>query len=242
MSAIPRCRWALGIVSTLLAPAIALCQSQPSGQPPPERAIINFIVPIDSNTVNMLLAVVNNQIRLGVKKITIVISSPGGDTASAFAAYNILKNVPAEITTFNAGNIDSAAMLIFCAGQHRYSFPNPARFLIHGNALTLGTGVPMDYNFLDSQLQQIRSLNQMVVQVLAANTKKKQSEIEDAVRSQIILSPEDAKKWGLIQDIKDTYMEAGAVFVTVNNPAPEEKKALEYTTIRPAITSKIDKH
>jgi hypothetical protein len=38
----------------------------------------------------------------------------------------------------NAGNIDSAAMLIYCAGKHRYSFPDPARFLIHSNALTLG--------------------------------------------------------------------------------------------------------
>ncbi len=27
---------------------------------------------------------------------------------SAFAAYNVLRNIPVDITTFNAGNIDSA--------------------------------------------------------------------------------------------------------------------------------------
>lgn len=225
----------LGIAVLLLAlPARA---QQPAAPSPPERVIINFIVPIDANTVNLLLAMVNGQVQRGVKKITIVISSPGGDTASAFAAYNILKNVPAEITTFNGGNIDSAAMLIYCAGKHRYSFPDPARFLIHGNAMTLGTGVPMDYNFLEAQLQQIKSLNQMVVQVIAANSNKKQSDLENAVHGQTILSPQQAKEWGIVQDIKESFMEPGAVFVSVTPPAQEEKKPFEYSTIRPAISS-----
>jgi ATP-dependent Clp protease protease subunit len=218
--------------------AIPASAQQPAQPSPPERVIINFIVPIDSNTVNMLLGIVNAQVRSGVKKITIVISSPGGDTASAFAAYNILRNVPAEITTFNGGNIDSAAMLIYCAGKHRYSFPNPARFLIHGNALTLGVGVPMDYNFLDLQMQQIKSLNQMVVQVLTATTKKKQSDIENTVRGQTILSPEEARQWGIVDEIKDNFMEPGAVFVTVNAPAPETKKPFEYSTLQPDVKSK----
>jgi ATP-dependent Clp protease, protease subunit len=228
-------RLSLGIAVLLLA--LPTWPQQPSAPPPPERVIINFILPIDSNTVNLLLGIVNGQVARGVKKITIVISSPGGDTTAAFAAYNILKNVQAEITTFNGGNIDSAAMLIYCAGKYRYSFPDPARFLIHGNAMTLGTGVPMDYNFLDAQLQQIKSLNQMVVQVLAANSNRKQSDLENAVRGQTILSPELAKQWGIVQEIRDTFMEPGAAFVSVNPPAPEQKKPFEYSTIRPGISS-----
>jgi len=197
----------------------------------PERVIINFILPIDSNTVNLLLGVVNAQVRNGVKKITIVLSSPGGDTTATFAAYNILKNIPAEITTFNAGNIDSAAILIYCAGKHRYSFPRPARFLIHGNALTLGAAMPVDYIFLDNQLQQIKSLNQMVVQVVTATSNKKQPDVEAAVRGQTILSPEEAKEWGIVQEIKDSFMEPGAVFVSVNTPSKDEEKKPPQPTI-----------
>jgi ATP-dependent Clp protease, protease subunit len=224
-------------IAIFLAISANAQQTQPAPPPPPERAVINFIVPIDSNTMNMLLSIVNNQVRLGVKKITIVISSPGGDTASAFAAYNILRNVPAEITTFNAGNIDSAALLVYCAGKYRYSFPSPARFLIHSNALTLGTNVPLDYNFLDAQMQQIKSLNAEIVQVLAANSNEKPAEIESMMKGQTIVSPEEAREWGLVQDIRTNFMEPGAVFVTVNNPAPEPNKAIEYTTISPAISS-----
>jgi ATP-dependent Clp protease, protease subunit len=174
---------------------------------------------------------------MGVKKITIVISSPGGDMASAFAAYNILRSVPAEITTFNVGTIDSAAMLIYCAGKYRYSFPSPARFLIHSNALTLGANVPLDYNFLNSQMQQIKRLNQMIVQVITANSKKKQPDVEGAMNGQTILSAEEAMQWGIVQGIKDNFMEPGAVFVTVNAPASEEKKVIEHTTLQPPITS-----
>jgi ATP-dependent protease ClpP protease subunit len=213
-------------------------QGTPTGLPEPV-AIINFILPIDTNSVNMLLGAVNGQVRNGVKKITIVISSPGGDTTAAFAAYNILKNVQAEITTFNAGNIDSAAMLIYCAGKHRYSFPDPARFLIHGNAMTLGTGVPMDYTFLDAQLHQIQSLNQMVAQVISSVTnKKKESEIETAIHGQTILSPEQAKEWGIVQEIRTNFMVPGAVFVSVNTPVPvQDKKPIEYSTLQPAVSA-----
>ena len=231
--------FALGI-ALLLCSIPAISQQPPQQAPapaPPERAIINFIVPIDSNTVNMLLSIVNNQIRAGVKKVTIVLSSPGGDTNSAFAAYNILRSLPVEITTFNVGNIDSAAMLIYCAGKYRYSFPSPARFLIHSNAMTLGAAVPLDYNFLDAELQQIKSLNQMIVQVIAANSNKKLPEIEGLINGQTILTADEAKTWGIVQEIRTTFMEPGAVFVTVNNPAPEERKPVEHTTLSPSITS-----
>jgi ATP-dependent Clp protease protease subunit len=224
-------------VVCLVASCVQAQQPQTPPSPPPQRAIINFIVPIDSNTVNQLLGIVNNQVKLGVKNITIVISSPGGDTASAFAAYNILRNVPADITTFNSGNIDSAAMLLYCAGKHRYSFPNPARFLIHSNALTLGTNVPLDYNFLEAELAQIKSLNSEVVQIIAANSNKKPAEIEEMMRGQTILTPEEAHDWGLVDEIRSTFMEPGAAFVTVNVAPPEEKNPIQHGDPVPSISS-----
>jgi ATP-dependent protease ClpP protease subunit len=205
----------------LLVSATLPAQQAPAQQPP-ERVIINFILPVDSNTVNKLLGVVNAQVRGGVKRITIVLSSPGGDIPSAFAAYNIFKNVSTGITTFNAGNIDSAALLVYCAGQHRYSFPDRARFLIHGNDLTLGTGVPLDYNFLETQLQQIKSPHQMLLQVVATTADKdKRADLEKAVLGQTILSPDQAKERGMVQEIRSSSMEPGAVFVSLDTEAPE---------------------
>jgi ATP-dependent Clp protease protease subunit len=231
-------RNAVCLTAILLTLSVSSLSQQAAPVPTAEHVVVNFLLPIDTNSVNMLLAVVNAQVRTGVKKITIVISSPGGDTTAAFAAYNILKNVPVELTTFNAGNIDSAAILIYCAGKHRYSFAAPARFLMHSNALTLGAAVPLDYNFLDAQLQQIKSLNQMIVQVVSASSNKKPSEIEDAIHGQTILTPEDAKRWGIVQEIRTTFMEPGAVLISVNAlPVEEKKPALEYSTIKPTVSA-----
>jgi ATP-dependent protease ClpP protease subunit len=137
-------------MAVLTAASSVAAQQAPSPEPP-EHVIINFILPINPDTTNLLLSVVSAQIRNHAKKITIVLASPGGDPSSAFAAYNILRSLPIEITTFNAGNIDSAAMLIYCAGKHRYSLPSPARFLIHSAALNpIQTNYPVEYGFLES--------------------------------------------------------------------------------------------
>lgn len=202
---------------------------------PPERVVINFILPIQQETMNALVNAVNAQAHNGVKKITIVISSRGGDTASAFAAYNVLTNVPVEITTFNTGVIDSAAMILFCSGKYRYSFPDPARFLIHGNSLDIIGNASFDANGLGAQLAQVNNLNQMVLSVISATVKTdKRKDVEAAMHGQIILSPNDAKAWGLIQEVRTNFMEPGAVFMSVNPPAIPSAPAFNS---QPSITS-----
>jgi hypothetical protein len=79
----------------------------------------------------------------------------------------------------------------------------------------------------------------MVAQVIASvSGKKKEAEIENAIHGQAILSPEQAKEWGIVQEIRTNFMEPGAVFVSVNNPVPvQEKKSIEYTTLRPTVSA-----
>lgn len=230
-------RSGIALLGILVLTCVAQGQMMPIPNPAPEHIIINFIVQVDPNTVNALLNIVNAYVRNGTKKVTIVLASSGGDPASGFAGYNILRAIPAEITTFNAGNIDSATLLLYCAGKNRYSLPSPARFLIHSTALNpIQTNFPVDMNFLESQLAQVKSMNQVFVQVLKANSKKDLADIENAVHGQTILSPEEAKQWGLVQEIRTSFIEPGAVFVSVNNPElPKETPSR--VGEKPTITS-----
>ncbi|MDX6402862.1 MAG: ATP-dependent Clp protease, protease subunit [Blastocatellia bacterium] len=238
-------RFYLGVaILILIAAPIASSQEQQTIPPqPPQRVVISFLAQIDSNTVNLLIAIVNNQIRGGVKNITIVISSTGGDPTAAFAAYNILRSLPADITTFNAGITDSAAMLIYCAGKHRYSLPTPARFLIHGTSMTVNTaGLQMDTAFLESQLMQVKSANEMLIQVITAASNRKREEIAKTVTGQTILSPEEARQWGIVQEIRTSFMEPGATFISVNATIPptEEKRPIKFGT--PGTIASETKH
>lgn len=221
------------VLSVTLALTTVLCGSM-AAQTPERAVVINFAVPVDNNTTNGLLRVVSGQMQAGVKKITILISSAGGDTVSAFATYNILRNLPIDLTTVNVGTVDSAALLIYCAGKHRESLDGPGiRFLIHGNSASIG--IPMDANNLDSQLQQLKSMNQMVIQVLTSVAPNHKSDIEKAVSSQTILSPEQAKDWQLVETITDQLIPPGASFVAVNTEAVPSKET-KYEVVSPTIS------
>jgi ATP-dependent Clp protease protease subunit len=227
------------IVAFASIPSLAQQIQQPTDVPQRPPVVITFVVPVDSNSANMLIHMVTSQAQIGVKDITLVLASPGGDTAAAFAAYNILKTLPINLTTFNVGNIDSAAMLLYCAGKHRYSLPGPGvRFLIHGNSISFGVGMPMDANAMDAQTAQLKSLNQMVVDAISTVAGKKRSDVEAAVHGQVILSPEQAKEWGIVQEIKDNFMTPGATLLSVNNPAEPETNPVQFKSIEPSIGSR----
>jgi ATP-dependent protease ClpP protease subunit len=199
---------------------IASAAQQQQNQPQ-QVSVITFMGDINTASAGVLLQVVNQQIRNGIHKITLVISSGGGDPSAAFAAYNYLRNLPVELTTFNVGNVDSAAVMLYCAGQHRYSLP-ATRFLIHGNSLVFGANSTMDAAALQGNLELLKSLNQMLVHVVVSTTNKTQTEVEAAVRGQAILSPDEAVRWGLVQEIKKDFMEPGAVLVSVSVPQSSE--------------------
>jgi ATP-dependent protease ClpP protease subunit len=197
---------------------------------------------INTASAGQLLTIVNAQVRSGIHKIRIVMSSGGGDSSAAFAAYNYLRSLPnVEVTTFNVGNVDSAAMILYCAGRYRYSFP-ATRFLIHGNSLTVSGNVTMDPASLQGNLELLKSLNQMVIHVISSTANKgRQEDIENAVHGQVILTPEEAIKWGLVQEIKSNFMEPGAILVTVGGPlAPEAKPPIQFTSTTPVARSRSE--
>jgi ATP-dependent protease ClpP protease subunit len=179
---------------------------------------------------------VDMQIKNGARKITILISSNGGDPSSAFTAYNYLRGVSAEITTFNVGNVDSAAATMYCAGHNRYALPG-TRFLLHGNASVISGNTMMDEAALQANLQILKNLNEMTASVIANTTKKKQSDVQNILHGQLIMTPEDAKAFGLVQDIRTEFMEPGAVMATIEVPMPasDSNKPTEPGTVLPNI-------
>jgi ATP-dependent Clp protease protease subunit len=209
----------------LLPVAIAIlalpgkAQQPPVPQQTPEQvSIISFFAEVNPATVNQLVQVVNGQVRSNVRKITLLVSSTGGQTDGAFTLYNFLRGISAEVTTFNVGVVDSAALVLFCSGRHRYSLPG-TRFLIHGNTMDLSGNFRFDATALESNLQLIKNLNQTVVTVLVSNTNKTQSELETMVRGQTILTAEQARDWHLIEEIRTEFMQPGAIMVSINAPA-----------------------
>jgi ATP-dependent protease ClpP protease subunit len=214
-------------------------QGTPAVQPATPAAapvVILFIAPITGDTIPRLMSLVTAQVTKGTTNITIAVSSGGGDTGAAFGAYNALKALQTQnphltITTVNIGSVASAAVLLFCGGKERYSLPN-ANFLIHGNGFDVPPGTRLEATTLQNSLSFVNSMNDQTIRIIANTTKKNKAEIEAAVSNQTILTPQQAKEWNLIQDIKPDFAPATATVLTVSVQSPEEPRPpLQITSI-----------
>jgi len=118
-------------------------------------SVSKFFAPIADVTINALMTAVDERIRKGIKKFTILISSPGGSVFHGLSAYNYLKGLPATITTHNFGSVDSIGIVLYCGGSERLSVPQ-ARFLLHGVSTSFRQNERLEEKQLEERLKGLR--------------------------------------------------------------------------------------
>lgn len=175
---------------------------------------INFMAPVEGNTVAMLINTIRERLAQGVKNFVILISSPGGSVFHGISAYNFLKGVPAEIKTHNYGSVDSIAAILFCAGTKRYCVPN-ARFLLHGIGFNVTAPVRFEEKQVDERLKSLQIDRENISKIIAENCNKTTKEVEDDMFQGTVLNPAQAKDYGLVHEIKSQLFEEGAEVINI---------------------------
>src|ERR1017187_9405933 len=89
-------------------------------QPVPKIVYVVFTAEITPQTTEGLLAVMANCATQGVQTVYLAISTPGGDVTQGMTLYNVLRGMPFDLITHNAGNVDSIGNAVFLAGKTRY--------------------------------------------------------------------------------------------------------------------------
>jgi len=177
-------------------------------------SVIKFFAPIADVTINALMTAVDERIRKGIKKFTILISSPGGSVFHGLSAYNYLKGLPATITTHNFGSVDSIGIVLYCGGSERLSVPQ-ARFLLHGVSTSFRQNERLEEKQLEERLKGLRIDIQNIAKVIAANTGRSVQEVMNVMLERTTLNPEEAQSWGLVHSIKSELFEAGSEVVSI---------------------------
>ncbi len=132
------------------------------------------------------------------KDISFYINSPGGVVTSGLAIYDTMRYIRPDVSTVCIGQAASMGSLLLCAGAagKRYALPN-ARVMIHqpsGGA----QGQATDIEIQAREILKIRArLNDIYVEHTGQDLKK----IEKAVERDSYLSPEEAKDFGLIDEV-----------------------------------------
>lgn len=180
-----------------------------------KNTIIKFFAPVIDTSINILMNTVDQKIKQGISRFTILISSPGGSVFHGLSAYNYLRGIPAEITTHNFGSVDSIGVVIFCAGKRRLSVPQ-ARFLLHGVNIRFRQNENLEEKQIEERLKGLRIDIENIAKVISANTNKKIEEIISAMLERTALNPEQARSWGLVHEIVGDLYPAGSEVISIH--------------------------
>lgn len=175
---------------------------------------LNFNLEINPQSTQALFKIIQDQISKGMRKLNLLISSPGGFVDSGIAVFNFLKGLPIEVVTHNYGSCDSIAALVFCAGLKRYTVCN-SRFLIHGISLPIQNQV-LNETSLKELTNSLKNNRETISKIISKTCNKKVEDVEKDMLQGIILNPEEAVGYGLVTEIKDNLIPTGVNFINVS--------------------------
>ena len=133
------------------------------------------------------------------RDIEMYINSPGGSFTSLMAIYDTMQYVRPDVRTTCLGQAASAAAVLLAAGTpgKRMALPN-ARILIHQPSLE---GVYGQVSDLEIQANEIQRLRRQMEITLAHHTRKQPDDIKNDIERDKILTAEDAKAYGIIDEV-----------------------------------------
>lgn len=136
------------------------------------------------------------------KDIQLYINSPGGVLTAALAIYDTMQYVKCPVSTVCVGSAASGAAVLLGAGAKgkRFALPN-AQILLHQVAVSGISGQAIE---VEIAAKQIVKLKQQVNSILAKHTGQKLDKIGRDTDRDFYLSAEDAKTYGLIDQVIKT--------------------------------------
>ncbi|WP_433242207.1 ATP-dependent Clp protease proteolytic subunit [Streptosporangium sp. CA-135522] len=164
-----------------------------------EDRIIFLGVQVDDASANDVMAQLLTLESLDPDRdISIYINSPGGSFTAMTAIYDTMQFVRPEIQTVCLGQAASAAAVLLAGGTpgKRFALPN-ARILIHQPS-TEGGGQGSD---IEIQAREILRMRSQLETILGQHSGKDPAAIRKDIERDKILDAEEAKAYGLIDDI-----------------------------------------
>ena len=132
------------------------------------------------------------------KEISVYVNSPGGSVTAGLAIYDTMQFVKCPVATYCLGQAASMGAILLTAGAkgRRFALPN-ARIMIHqpwGGA----EGKASD---IEITAKEILRLKEILNGILAKHSGKKISDVVKDTDRDHFMSAEEAKDWGLIDEV-----------------------------------------
>ena len=134
------------------------------------------------------------------KDISFYINSPGGAVTSGLAIYDTMQYIRPDISTVCVGQAASMGSLLLAAGasEKRYCLPH-SRIMVHQPS----GGVQGQAADIEIHAKEILDLRARLNQIYVTHTGQTLKAIEEAMDRDKFLSAEEAKKFGLVDEVVD---------------------------------------
>src|SRR3954466_5485325 len=173
------------------------------------RLLVDRIVflgtPIDDMVANLIIAqLLFLQMTDPKKDIHLYINSPGGSVTAGLAVYDTMQFMTCDVNTYCIGQAASMGAVLLAGGtkKKRYALPN-SNIMIH-QVLGGAEGQATD---VEIRVKYMLKLKQRLNTILAKHSGQPYDIVEKACDRDNFMSPEEAKAFGLVDEVVQSRKE-----------------------------------
>ncbi len=132
------------------------------------------------------------------KDIAMYINSPGGVVSSGLAIYDTMQYIQPKIATVCIGQAASMGAMLLAGGEKgmRKTLPN-SRIMLHQPS----GGFQGQASDIALHAKEIQAIKMRLNQIYVDHTDKTLAEVEEALDRDNFMTAEQAKDWGIVDDI-----------------------------------------
>ncbi len=163
-------------------------------------SIIFIGTPIDDTVANLAIAqMLFLEAEDPDRDILLYLNSPGGSITAGMAIYDTMQYIRPDVSTYCVGQCASMAAVLLAGGKKgkRFALPN-SRILIHQPLMSGLAGQASD---IDIAAKEILRMRQRLNEILVEHTGQTFDRIRTDTDRDYILSAEQARDYGIIDDV-----------------------------------------
>jgi ATP-dependent Clp protease protease subunit len=167
-----------------------------------KERVVFLVGPVDDHVANLIVAqLLFLESENPEKDINLYINSPGGSVSAGLAVYDTMQFIKPDVSTMCVGQAASMGALLLTAGASgkRYCLPH-SRVMIH-QPLGGYQGQATDIEIHTREILKVRS---QLNEILALHSGQSVETIAEDTERDNFMSPQEAKEYGLIDELIDT--------------------------------------
>ena len=164
-----------------------------------KERIVFLVGPINDNVASLVTAqLLFLESENPKKEISLYINSPGGLVTAGLGIYDTMQYIKPDVSTICIGQAASMGSFLLAAGAKgkRFSLPN-SRIMVHQPS----AGFQGQATDIEIHANEVMSLKKRLNQIYSRHTGKSEDEIKSALERDNFMTSENAKEFGLIDQV-----------------------------------------